>query len=156
MKQIKPILYISIIATLYSCSSESIKDKINKAGNIAGQATGEFVQGATDGVAKAFDVKTEVQPELFSQGLEFGKSSVMSDTGATDNLLIVYVVFNKDFSGNLTAKAFDDQLLEIGRTTSKVMGKMGEARYVEFHFEKFTNIDSKNKLTIEQSKISVK
>jgi hypothetical protein len=61
----------------------------------------------------------------------------------------VYVIFTQDFKGSLTAKAYDDNSLEMGRVKIAVEGKKDEAKYVEFHFDKRTNIDSKNMLKIE-------
>lgn len=145
----KVILATLITAGLISCTSNSIKEKINKAGDIAGQATGEFVEGASKGISKAFDVKIEIDPTLAAKGIEFGKTSVTSDSIGTDNLLVVYVIFNKDFKGKLISKAFDDKAVEMGRVAVEVEGKKDEAKYVEFHFDKRTNLDSKNKITVE-------
>jgi hypothetical protein len=146
---IKLISLTSLILGLSACSSSSIKDKINQTGDVAGQVAGEFIEGASKGVAKAFDVKVELPQGLTDKGIEFGKASVTSDSLGTDNLLVLYVIFNKDFEGTLTAKAFDDQSLEMGRATVTVNGKMNDAKYLEFHFDRLTNIDSKNKLTVE-------
>lgn len=146
----KKIVFTAVIALLLTaCSSESIKEKINKAGDVAGQTAGEFIEGATKGVQKAFDVKIVLPGDLKEQGIEFGKASVTSDSVGTDNLLLLYVIFHKDFEGKLTAKVFDEQSLEMGRASVNVSGKKDEAKFMEFHFDKRTNIDSKNKLTIE-------
>ena len=134
---------------ILSCSSDSIKQKINKAGNIAGQATGEFVEGASKGIDKAFDVTIKVSQKLIDNGIELGKSTVTSDSTGVDNLLVIYVIFNKDFKGKLTSKAYDENSLEMGRTSVLVEGKKDEAKYIELHFDKRTNLDSKNKITIE-------
>ncbi len=145
----KIILSFSILVYLAACTSTTIKDNINKAGDVAGQAAGEFVEGASKGVSKAFDVKIELSKDLSDKGLQFGKTTVTNDSIGTDNLLLLYLIFNKDFDGSLTAKAFDNQSLEMGRANVKVTGKKNEARFIEFHFDKRTNIDSKNKLTVE-------
>lgn len=134
---------------LASCSTSSIKEKINQTGNAAGQVAGEFIEGASKGVAKAFDVKVDIPKSLSEKGIEFGKAMVSSDSTGTDNLLLLYVIFNQDFDGPLMAKAFDDQSLEMGRALVNVTGKKNEAKFIEFHFDKRTNIDSKNKLTVE-------
>ena len=134
---------------ILSCSPDSIKQKINKAGNIAGQATGEFVEGASKGIDKAFDVTIKVSQKLIDNGIELGKSTVTSDSTGVDNLLVIYVIFNKDFKGKLTSKAYDENSLEMGRTSVLVEGKKDEAKYIELHFDKRTNLDSKNKITIE-------
>ena len=143
------IATLTIALLFTACSTSSIKEKINKVGDVAGQTAGEFIEGASKGVQKAFDVKIVLPEGLKEKGIEFGKSTVTSDSVGTDNLLLLYVIFNKDFEGKLTAKVFDDQSQEMGRASVNVSGKKDEAHYVEFHFDKRTNIDSKNKLTIE-------
>jgi hypothetical protein len=145
----KIFFLISSVIFFAACSSESIKEKINKAGDVAGQTAGEFIEGASKGVQKAFDVKVTLPEGLKEKGVEFGKTQVTSDSAGTDNVLVVYVIFNKDFDGKLTAKVFDEQSLEMGRSTVTVTGKKDETKFIEFHFDKRTNIDSKNKLTVE-------
>lgn len=132
-----------------ACSSADIKEKINKVGDVAGQTAGEFIEGATKGVQKAFDVTIALPKDLKEKGVEFGKATVSSDSLGTDNLLVLYVIFNKDFEGKLTAKVFDELSQEMGRSATTLLGKKDETKFVEFHFDKRTNIDSKNLLTIE-------
>jgi hypothetical protein len=79
-----PIILPFLVLGLLSCSSGEIKEKINKAGDIAGQATGEFVEGATKGIEKAFDVKVEIGKDIESKGIQFGKSTVSNDSLGTD------------------------------------------------------------------------
>ena len=146
----KKILFFALPALLLAaCSTETIKEKINKAGDVAGQTAGEFIEGASKGVQKAFDVEVQPAVMLKEKGLAFGKASIVSDSVGTDNLLLLYVIYNQDFEGTLTAKVFEAQDLEMGRARAAVSGKKGEAAFVEFHFDKRTDVDSKNKLTVE-------
>lgn len=145
----KALIIAAAAIILASCSGSAIKENINKAGNVAGQTAGEFIEGASKGIRKAFDVQLKLPEGLKEKGIEFGKTTVSSDSLGTDNLLVVYIIFNKDFESKLIAKAFDEQGLEMGRANVIVKGKKGEAKFVEFHFDKRTNINSKNKLTIE-------
>jgi hydrogenase maturation factor len=147
MKNTISILFTTFICM--SCSTSTIKEKINKAGDAAGQAAGEFAQGASKGISKAFDVKISLPADMTSKGIQFGKAMVMNDSLGDDNMLVLYVIFNKDFEGKLSAKAFDDQSLEMGRASVQVNGKKDQAKYVEFHFDKRTTINSKNRITIE-------
>ncbi|MBL7947365.1 MAG: hypothetical protein JNN19_00085, partial [Bacteroidia bacterium] len=91
MSSISCIKYLSIllclILVLAACNSSTIKEKINQAGDVAGQTAGEFIEGASKGVQKAFDVKVELSESLKSKGIELGKSTVSSDSLGTDNLL---------------------------------------------------------------------
>jgi hypothetical protein len=141
-------LFIGIII-LGSCSSSSTKEKINKAGDITGQVVGQFSKGVANGVTKAFDVSIELPKTLMDNGIKLGKMTVSSDTVGTDNLLVAYIIFDKDFNQTLTAKAFDSKGQEMGRVSVAVNEKKNEAKFVEFHFDKRTNIDSDSKLTFE-------
>jgi hypothetical protein len=133
---------------LASCSSCSVKDTINQAGDAAGQAAGEFIEGASKGVEKAFDVQLSASKDLTDRGIQLGKCSVRNDSNGTDNLLTIYVIFNEDFNDTLTVRAFDGEL-EMGRAHAAVSGKRKDAAFVDFYFDKRTNIDSKNRLTLE-------
>ncbi|ABG59123.1 hypothetical protein CHU_1857 [Cytophaga hutchinsonii ATCC 33406] len=147
--QMKNVLVLVTVLWIFSCSTDTIKGGINKAGNVAGQTAGEFIEGAAKGVEKAFDVKVTLPENLKKHGVEFGKTYVTSDSIGTDNLLMVYVIFNKPYTDTLVAKVFDDNQLEMGRVSAVVSGFQNEAKFVAFHFDKRTNIDSKNTLTVE-------
>lgn len=144
------IFTLAILTTLQACSSNSVKEKINKAGDVAGQAAGEFIEGATKGVVKAFDVKIDLPKSLEEKGLRFGKATISSDSIGTDNLLTLYVIFKIDFQGKLWAKVFDQDSLEMGRAYVNVTGKKDESLFLDFHFDKRTNIDSKNRISVEE------
>jgi hypothetical protein len=143
-------IFIALLAAscLFSCSSNAVKEKINTAGDLAGQTVGEFSKGLGNGVTKAFDVNITLPPPLLARGLKMGKNTVNSETG-TDNVLNAYFIFDKDYSGTLVSKVFDAKGQEMGRTTALVEGKAGEARFVDFVFDQHTNIDSDSKITIE-------
>ena len=147
----KKILMISLffVFALIQCSSNDTKEKINKVGNVTGQAVGELVSGISSGVKKAFDVKIDLPERLADKGVRFGKTTVTSDSSGNDNLLIIYIIFNNDFKSELTVKAFDSKGLEMGRARIIVEGKKDEAKYFDFHFDKRTKIDFDSKLTIE-------
>lgn len=137
------------LVVLTSCSSTSVKEKIEQVGDAAGQTAGKLAKGIESGINKTFDVQVELPEELKKQGITFGKAIVSSDKEGTDNLLSIYFIFADPFSGSITAKAFDTKSQEMGRTTTPVRGNKGEATYFDFHFDKRTNIDSDSKLVIE-------
>jgi len=146
----KLFLHFGILSIfLISCSSSSVKEKINKAGDIAGQASGEFAKGIGNGVSKAFDVKIDLPQSLSDKGIKFGKTTISSDSIGTDNLLSIYFIFEKNFSGKITAKVFDNKGQEMGRAVGFAEGKENETKFIDFHFDKRTNIDSDCKITIE-------
>ncbi len=143
------LIFILPAFLFLSCTTSTIREKINQAGDVAGQVSGEFAEGVRKGVEKAFDVTVELTPGLSEKGIRFGKTTVSDDSTGTGNLLTVYVIFDKDFSGELTAKAYDSKSAEMGRKTVQVRGKASESQFIEFHFDKRTNIDSDSKLVIE-------
>jgi hypothetical protein len=142
-------LFSVTIFFLASCSSCQVKEKANKAGDVAGQVIGEFASGVSNGVEEAWETSVVPNETLKSQGIQFGKTTVSSDSVGKDNLLTIYVIFNQDFKGQMTAKAFDSKGLEMGRVKVDVKGKKDEARFIDFHFDRRTNIDNDSKLAIE-------
>ncbi|GAL84705.1 hypothetical protein Fluta_0810 [Sporocytophaga myxococcoides] len=156
MLRMQNFFYLPLfIITLYlsSCSTNEVKDGIkkgiNKSGDVTGQVIGEFSSGVSSGVEKTFEPNLELSQALQAKGLKFGKKIISSDSLGSDNLLVVYVIFNNEFKGTLVAKAFDVKGQEMGRVKLAVEGKADDARFLEFHFDKRTNIDSDSKLVIE-------
>jgi hypothetical protein len=143
------ITVIALSSVLLSCSSDKIKEKINETGETTGEVIGEFSTGVSSGVEKALEVNIELSEALKTKGITFGKQTINNDVEGTDNLLIVYVIFNQYYKGDITAKAFDSKGQEMGRVKISVEGKKDEAQYLEFHFDKRTNIDSDSKITLE-------
>lgn len=147
MKQLAlPLLLLSIIS---ACGDSDTTGKINKGGEMVGQTVGEFVSGVGSGVNKALDVKIELPEALKEKGIELGKITIADAAEGEDNLLSVYFIFQKDFNGDLTMKAFDGKNLEMGRSKIHVSGKKDEAAFFDFTFDKRTNIDNDSRITLE-------
>lgn len=138
----------ALLLLLTSCSGDAVKEKINKAGDVAGQAVGELATGVSTGVEKAMGVKVEVSPALSGKGISTGKITV-SDSSATDNVLNVYTVFGSDFNGTITAKVYDQGNAEMGRSKVQVAAKKEDAKFIDFVFDKHTNLDNHCKVVLE-------
>ncbi len=149
MKSLKWFLLLVITLPMMSCGGNTVKDGINKAGDVAGQAAGEFVEGAAHGVEKSFELNPIIDPALQAKGVALGSYNVSSDSVGNDNVLTLYVIFNQPFQGPLLAKVFDHKQLEMGRATSEVTATKGEAKYIDFKFDPHANIDSDTKVTLE-------
>jgi hypothetical protein len=149
MKVCLKVTYFFLVIIAFSCVSNETKEKLNEAGNETGQTVGKFVSGITHGVEKSLEVKVELSQTLKNKGIELGKITVENDAEGKDNMLVVYIIFNQDFKGSLFARTYDNKGLEMGRSKLIVTGKKDEARFIEFHFDKHTNIDSDSKITIE-------
>jgi len=70
-------------------------------------------------------------------------------SGARNNKLVLYIIFEKDFTKEIQVKVFDKANLEFGRVRAVVSGKAGEAKYFDFVFDPRTYIEVKSKITLE-------
>ncbi len=140
---------IIFLAAMPACSGHSVKEKLNSAGQKAGEVVGEVVHGVSSGVENAFRVGIQVSDSLKQKGIELGQVRLANDKEGKDNLLSVYFIFQKNFIGNITCKTFDNAGLEMGRSTEKIEGKAGDARFYDFRFDPRTNIDRDSKITME-------
>ncbi|ANI89364.1 hypothetical protein A9P82_08705 [Arachidicoccus ginsenosidimutans] len=144
------ILFFSVL-TFASCNwfKNKAKNAVNKTGEVVGKTGSEFISGVSKGVEKTFQNETDFSNKLKQDGLASDKIIIRSSDTSTDNILSVYFIFNNDFSKDITAKLFDNAGNEYGRTSEKIVGKKGEAKYVDFVFDKRIVIDTKGKITFE-------
>lgn len=117
---------------------------IGKSGEAVGKSAGEFFSGVGQGVEAAIDCKISLSDELKARGLDMGTYMVEDGEGGDKNVLILYLTYNKDFSGNIQARVKEASGAEKGRTVLEVSDKAGSAGYVEFTFDPRTRIQSKN------------
>ncbi len=61
----------------------------------------------------------------------------------------MYLIFDNNFNKKVTLKVFDEDGQEYGRITQLINGEKNEAKYVDFVFDKRTNIDGKGKVSFE-------
>ena len=144
------IFYLVLACVIISCgdAGEKAKDAIKDGGEIVGKTVGEFGKGVSEGLEETFQINISLSEELVDQGVELGKINV-ENSGGTDNLLVVYMMFEEDFSAEVLTHVFDTEGLEMGRSSQEIEGKAGEARFFEFNFDKRTNIDSDSKITMK-------
>lgn len=101
------------------------------------------------GVEQAFNINIELSDHLKQKGIKLGKVILANDSLGTDNMLNVYIIFDKDFKEPITLKAFDNRGLEMGRSKQEITATKDEARFYDFHFDKRTNIDTDSKIVME-------
>ena len=135
----------------FSCShvKEKTKSAIKKSGGIVGESVGEFGKGLSEGVEKTFKINIIASEAITEKGVSFGKITLRNSVGSSDNILNVYLIFDQDFNDTLSLKVFDNENLEMGRTSTVVSAKKGEADFFEFQFNKKTNIDSDSRIFME-------
>lgn len=142
---------ILFILTLSSCNwaKNKTKQTVNKAGEVVASAGSEFVDGIQKGVERTFKNEVILSDKLKEQGIQTSKILILDSENGTNNVLSVYIIFNKDFNSSVTIKLLDDENSEYGRASQTIQGKQGEAGYFDFSFEKRTNIESKGKIYMD-------
>ena len=150
MKRILTI--IALIFIIFSCNQvkQKTKETINEGGEIVGKAATEFAEGVSEGVERTLDCEIALAPALTAKGLKTGNFIIGQDSlGGADNVLRLYVIFDNDFKGTLSAKLFNKKGLEFGRTKIKIEAVSGDAKYFDFAFDNKTQIEVKSKIIIE-------
>lgn len=157
-KSFKYLIFISLVAfisigcfTLYETAAKTY-NKIDdlfvkgasKTGEITGKTVTAFGKSAYDGVETVLKNKTEIQSSLKQNGIEVGK--ILNEQ---NNMLQVYIIFNKDYKGNVTVRVKDINNEEIGRSTVYIEGKSGQADYKSFVFNQLTDIPEQSTIFIE-------
>jgi hypothetical protein len=144
MKKVLKLSAIALSVMLSSC------DRLSNSTEKIGETAGDMVKGIESGVKKARAINLSYTESLTEKGISNGKVTLKNDkTGGTDNLLSVYLIFSKKFKGKILAKAYDNQGLEMGRSTIKVEAQEGDAGFYDFHFDKRTNIDRDGRIVLE-------
>ena len=144
-------LFIGFLA-LGACKSagDSAKNVLNKTGEVIGEGSSEFAKGLKKGVDNTFDSEVVMADALKQKGVSYGKYSLEHDSSAANkNKLIIYLIFDKDFEGEITAKVFDQKGNEYGRSREQISAKKGDAKYIDFLFDRRTDFESKSKFVME-------
>ena len=148
----KTFLYILALAVvLVSCNraKQTAKDTINKSGEVVGKGSSEFLSGVKEGIDKTFQCELKLSENLSKKGLKTGKFSIGNANAAENNLLTVYLIFDKDFKQNIHVSVVDKNGKEYGRSVLDIDGKSDDAKYFDFSFDNRTNIESKSTFVFE-------
>ena len=145
--------YVMMVAVLFFTSCQWTKDKakstVNKAGEVAAKTGAEFASGVAKGVEKTFENRIQLSEAIKQSGIQIGKVLIAGSEGATDNVLSVYMIFDKDINKEIAIKISGEDGLEYGRLKQSVKGAKGEAHFVDFVFEKRTHISGRSKVEME-------
>ena len=150
MRKISTIVIIAILFVGCKRVADGTKKAINKTGQVAGEGSSEFVKGVSKGVETSMECQIELGKTLTRKGVTFARFTVGSDTNSrNNNKLTAYLIFDDDFSGSISAKVLDPKHVEYGRANVSVTAKKGEAKYIDFIFDKRTDVESKSTFVLE-------
>jgi hypothetical protein len=144
-------LVFPLVILVASCNwaKQKTKETVNKTGEAIGKAGSEFANGVSKGVEKTFENEVKISEQLTKQGLQSGKVVINGTDSTSDNILTAYLIFNNNFAREITVKVFSPAGQEYGRIKQKITGQKGDAHYVDFVFDKRTNIDGKGTIQFE-------
>jgi hypothetical protein len=141
------LLFVVGIAASCDRVKGKTKDVIGKTGETVGEGTSEFVNGVSKGVDQTFECKVELSQALVEQGLKVGKFYI-PDSAGINYTLSAFVSFEKDFNRNIMISVFDEKGKEYGRMSQWVENKAGEGKYIDFVFDRRTDIESRSKFVL--------
>lgn len=148
MKKLFSILVVLSLTCACSKVKEKTKETLNKGGETVGEMATEFTEGVTEGVERNLDCKIVLSERLKQQGIALGKYHIESDTLGHNNKIVVYLITEKAFKGNLTFKVSDKKGVEFGRTQLTLDTKAGAANYYDVVFDPRTDIEVKSTIEI--------
>ena len=144
--QLAATLLAALLLGACDRAGEAAKNTINKSGEVAGQAASEFLKGAKEGVEETLALPVVLDTSLDDLGLSVGKTEATGGEGY--HTLNVYLIFDRDLSDSLIAKAYDADGLEMGRVRFGVHGKAGDAVWHTITFPEPTDLEAKGTVVL--------
>jgi TRAP-type C4-dicarboxylate transport system substrate-binding protein len=150
MRQVFFFCCLALLSMSCNKAKETAKAVVNKSGEVVGQAATEFGEGIAEGVDKTLECQVSLSKSLTDKGIKTGKFAIDSDSlGHVNNVLSMYLIFDKAFNGQIVAKVNDKNNTEIGRVRLPVHVEAGAAGYYDFVFDKRTYIEVKSQIVLE-------
>jgi len=154
----KVLILCAALVFAISCR-EDVENKTDRAlekGEAALEKGGEALKSTAskaadeikDLVDRNMNCTLELSEELKSKGLSTGKFYIEEGANKKDNKLVVYLISEKDFNGDVKFKVVNRNGQELGRKTVKLNKKAGDAGYEDIVFDERTDIESKSVITV--------
>lgn len=146
---------VAIIATsifLQSCDvfNGQSQNPLEKTAESAKSLGNQLVSTVSSKVSSIIKCEVILGENLQKAGLHSGKVTFSSSKDANDNILSLYLIFDKKFEGKFQIKAYDDNGLEYGRIISSVSSNQNKAGYYEFVFDKKVNLEYNSKFIVDK------
>jgi hypothetical protein len=145
------IAALILTTSFSSCNwaGDKAKTAIHKSGEAVASAGSEFADGVSSGVKKSFRNELKISETLKKAGINFGTFNIRSANGGTDNVLSVYVIYDKDFDRDLKIRLVNTSGEEYGRVKRHLSGKADDAGYVDLLFGPQTTINGRGTIYFE-------
>jgi hypothetical protein len=125
------------------------KDTLEKSGEAVERTANKVVDEVSSHINRDMGCRLEVSEELKAKGFSTGKFYIENDSVTNnDNKLVLYIITEKAFKGDVNFKIADKDGVEIGRTTVPMNTKAGSAGYHDIQFDKRTDIENKSTISV--------
>ncbi|TAE11859.1 MAG: hypothetical protein EAY72_10080 [Bacteroidetes bacterium] len=145
--------YVSAVLLLVFSSCDTITDKtketVNKTGEVVAKTSSEFIDGVQKGVQKTFEPKLAVDSSFKASGIAAGRVIIGDSAGGNNNLCTIYFTFDKKVKQLVTAYLMDDKNQEYGRSKLLLVANAGDAKYIDFLFDKRAEIGKNTTIVIK-------
>lgn len=121
---------ILVLGFAFGCGDQE-GSVAEKAGTTVGEALTDFASGVGEGV----DRRLEVTVELSTRCSEAGLSKTVAKSLGLKEGITVYFTSEKPFTGQMVAKAINEDGQEVGRSKIDVEFEADDAQYVTFPFD---------------------
>lgn len=129
-------------AALVEGVGEGLKSSGKDAVSALTEGVGAIIKGAEEGFDKGLTkVNVKADTSVAVYGIKIGKSGKYFNDSLKVNAVSVYMVFEENVNTDVIMTATDKDNQEVGRVKQKVNEKEGTAKYIDFIFDKRTNID---------------
>lgn len=147
----KILKFLFVVFVFIACDQvkTGTKNAIDKTAETAGKVGTDIVSKVGDGVQKSLECKVQLSNNLQQAGVQSGKLYFEKGLEGNENVLSVYLIFQKDIAKILAVKALDESGVEYGRANLMVKAKKDSANYFDFRFNKKVRLESKSTFLIE-------
>ncbi len=149
----KKVLILGTALVLALACREDIeqktKDTLEKSGAAVERTANKVVDEVSSRIDRDMGCTVTLSEELKAKGISTGKFYIERDSvSKKDNKLVIYLITEKAFKGDMNFKVADKDGIEIGRTTVTLNTKAGSAGYHDVVFDSRTDIESKSTISI--------
>ena len=133
-KQLIPLL--AVLLAIPGCGKKNEDESgAKRAGNKVGETITDFASGIGKGIDKQMVVNVELSDGLKQRGITKNTAKALGMDHPNAKGITVYFGSKDPFKGKLSAKAFNKEGVEIGRSMVDVEFTADDAKYVTFTFD---------------------
>jgi hypothetical protein len=144
MVRVSLLLIVTFFYTACGRVKENAKEVIVETGKTVGKTGSEFVQSVNEGVESSLNCTIKIAKPLQPIFKASGKVQFQSKDGGKDNVCSIYLIFEDNCNKKVSVKVVDEHGVEYGRSKATINGKKGEATFIDFEFDKRTNLEAKS------------